>query len=341
MTVIEAQTFTQKILFTGTQANYDALQSKSSDALYFLTDTQKLFKGSVDMSAAVRVVSALPASGAANNVLYVVNDGAYSSAAYTTNGGTSWTTIALATIQAIDDDSTSAGYNADSTVTVPSTKAVADYVISKVGTSGAITSISKNASTAAYIDYATNGSTTVAGSVEIGGVSKIPTWNSSTQVLTIPFTGYGTTSAGEVEVDFGKYSLVDDAEYDATNERINFWTSAHPKSEYPTDPAFSIDVAALVTEIAVVDTDSVDLTMTIDTAGAGNHKLSADVKIANKTGVTNYATIATTADSAVNSTGILVDLTTIEQSITNVNTSVTNLESALTTWATIPAPAGE
>ena len=337
MTTIEVQTFTQKILFAGTQANYNALAEKDASALYFTTDTQKLFKGSVDFSAAVRVVASLPASGAANNVLYVVNDGGYKSAAYTVNGGTSWTTIALETIQEIVDDTEAAGYNGNSTVTVPSTKAVVDYVTSKVGTSGAITAIAKNANTAAYIDYSTNGSTAVAGNVEIGGVSKIPQWNASTQVLTIPYTGFGSTAAGSVEVDFGKYSLVDDAEYDATNERINFWTSAHPKADYPADPAFSIDVAALVTEISVVDTDSVDLTMTIDTAGAGNHKLSADVKIASKTGVTNYATIAATGDTNVNTPGILVDLSTIEDSITNVNTSVTNLETALTTWGVIPS----
>lgn len=336
METIQARTFTQKILFTGTQANYNALQTKSASALYFLTDTQKLFKGEVDMSAAVRVVTSLPASGAANNVLYVVNDGGYKSAAYTTNGGTSWTTIALATIQVIDDDDTSPTYNADSTVTVPSTKAVADYVISKVGTSGAITAIAKNASTAAILDYSTNGSTAVAGNVEIGGVSLIPTWDSNTETLSIPYTGFGSTAPGTLSVDFGKYAIVDECEYNASTEKIDFWTANHTKHDYPNDPAFSVDVSALITEIAVVDTNSVDLTMTIDTAGAGNHKLSADVKIANKSGVTNYAAIATTADTAVTAAGILVDLTTIEDSITNVDTSVANLELALTTWGVIP-----
>jgi hypothetical protein len=338
MTTVEAQTFTQKILFTGTQANYNALASKSASALYFITDTQKLYKGTVDYSASARVVAALPAAGsAANNVLYVVADGAFTQAAVTTDAGTTWTKISVKTIDVIDDDSTSAGYNGNDTNSVPSTKAVVDYVVSKVGTSGAITSIAKNADTAAHIDYSTNGSTAVAGSVEVGGVSLIPTFDSSTQVLTIPYTGFGSTSAGEVEVDFGKYSLVEEAEYNATTETIDFWISGHSKEDYPTTPSFSIDVAALITEIAVDDTDSVDLTMTIGSDGTSNHRLSAEVKIATKTGVTNYAAIATTADTAVTATGILVDLTTLEDSINNNAQSITNLETAITTWGEIPA----
>lgn len=336
MDTISARTFEQKILFAGTQANYDALTNKDATKLYFITDTGKLYKGDVDLTAAVRVVSTLPASGAANNVLYVVNNGSFQSAAYTTNGGTSWNTIGLKWIQAIVDDTEDPGYNANDTTSVPTVKAVADYVLEKVGESGAVTSIVKHASDVAKITYAVAG-TTATTDVEIGGVVTDPTWNASSQVLTLPVTAYGSTNSHNVEIDFGKYSLVDDAEYDATNERINFWTSTHPKADYPTDPAFSIDVAALVQELAVVDTNSIDLTLTVDTAGPGNHKLSADLKLATKTGVTQYASIVGTG-SGVTSEGLLIDLTTIENSITNVDTSVVNLEAALTTWGTIPAP---
>lgn len=336
MTTIDTRTFEQKILFAGTQANYNALATKDATKLYFITDTQKLYKGEIDMTAAVRVVSALPSAGsAANNVVYVVNDGNFQKACYTVNGGTSYIDIALAWIQAIDDNSSSPTYNADSTTTVPTTKAVADYVLSKVGESGAITALAKNASTAAFIDYCKNGSTTVAGSVEVGGVSKIPTWDAATETLTIPYTGFGATSAGSVSVNFGKYSLVKEARYNATTEKIDFWLEGSDPST--DEPDFSVDVSALVTEIAVVDTDSVDLTMTIDTAGAGNHKLSADVKIANKTGVTNYLEVVNTTTSGVQTAGLLVDLSTIETSIENVDTSVANLETALTTWGVIPS----
>jgi len=335
MDTISARTFEQKILFAGTQANYDALANKSASALYFTTDTKKLFKGSDDFSAAVRVVSTLPSSGAANNVLYVVNDGGFKSAAYTVNGGTNWTTIAFEKIDAIDDVSTSPTYNGDSTVSVPSTKAVVDYVTSKVGTSGAITSIAKNASSAAVIDYATNGATAATGNIEVGGVATVPTWDAATETLTIPYTGFGATSAGQVQVNFGKYSLVKEASYNPTTEKIDFWLEGSDPST--DEPDFSVDVSSLVTEIDVDDTNSVDLDLSVATAGPKNHVITANVNVATKTGVTNYLSVIAGGEGQTK--GLLVDLTTIEDSLNNLNTSITNLESALTTWGVIPAPA--
>ena len=336
MDTISARTFEQKILFAGTQANYNALATKDTSKLYFTTDTNKLYKGSTDFSAAVRVVSALPASGsAANNVLYVVNNSGFKSAAYTVDGGANYVTIALAYLTSttgIDDDSTTG--NADDT-TVPTTKAVVDYVTSKVGNSGAVTSISAHTTDKAKFSYNVAGGST-ATDVEIPGVVTLPTWNSSTRVLTLPVTAFGSTSAQNVEVNIGKDALCDDAEYDATTEKIKFWTNTHTKADYPNDPSFEIDVAALITEIVVADTDSVDMTLTVNTAGSGNHEIKADVKLATKTNVTNYATILD-GTSTGETAGIMVNLSTIEDSITNVDTSVANLETALTTWGTIPA----
>ena len=341
MDTIAARTFEQKILFAGTQANYDALTNKDSTKLYFCIDTGKLFKGEVDFSEGVRVVSSLPTAGtAANGVLYIINDGGFQKACYTENNGTSYVDVALKWIQAIVDDPSESGYNGNSTVSVPTTKAVVDYVTSKVGNSGAVTSIVKHATDKAKVTYAVAG-TTATTDVEIPGVVTLPTFDAATQILTLPVTAFGSTSAQNVEVDFGKYALVDDAEYDATTEKINFWTSNHKKADYPNDPAFSIDVAALITELAVDNTNSVDLSLVIDTEhpGASNHVLSANVNVATRTGVTNYLQVvaAGTDGSTVTTKGLLVDLTTIENSIANINTTITNLESALTTWGVIPS----
>jgi len=63
-------------LITGTQAKYDALATKNNDALYFITDTLRIYKGANLYSENVKVVDSAPAvAQALPNVLYVTADG--------------------------------------------------------------------------------------------------------------------------------------------------------------------------------------------------------------------------------------------------------------------------
>ena len=60
-------------LYYGTQAQYTAA-TKDNEALYFITDTQKLYKGSTDFSSAARVVASMPASPAKDIVYFDQSD---------------------------------------------------------------------------------------------------------------------------------------------------------------------------------------------------------------------------------------------------------------------------
>ena len=60
-------------LYYGTQAQYTAA-TKDTEALYFITDTQKLYKGSTDFSSAARVVASMPASPAKDIVYFDQSD---------------------------------------------------------------------------------------------------------------------------------------------------------------------------------------------------------------------------------------------------------------------------
>ena len=60
-------------LYSGTQAQYTAA-TKDTEALYFITDTQKLYKGSTDFSSAARVVASMPASPAKDIVYFDQSD---------------------------------------------------------------------------------------------------------------------------------------------------------------------------------------------------------------------------------------------------------------------------
>ena len=61
------------ILKSGLQANYNAIETKDADVLYFCTDTQKIYKGDVDYTNSVVPVSTKPTNPAAGKV-YVIED---------------------------------------------------------------------------------------------------------------------------------------------------------------------------------------------------------------------------------------------------------------------------
>ena len=55
----------------GTKANFEALEAKDNDTLYFLTDTLQIFKGAVEYTKSCKLVSTLPGSGQVQGVVYV------------------------------------------------------------------------------------------------------------------------------------------------------------------------------------------------------------------------------------------------------------------------------
>lgn len=322
-----ATTYTQRILYTGTQAAYNAA-TKDETRLYFTSDTHKIYKGSNDVTAAARVVTGtLPAAGsAANNVVYLLFDNSdnYVSANVTTDGGTTWTTFAPATIE--DDMSGAIGSNA----VVPTAKAVAAYVSSIVGGDGVVSAVGPT-TTAGVVEVTDGtGSTTT---FAVPGVATKPTWNSTTRVLSIPYTACGSDAAGTLTVDIGKDAVVDSGEYHAATEEIWLWLSTHPKADYPNDPSIKIPVSSLIDEIDVEDTDSVDLTYT-----ASTNTISADVRISAKSG--NGLTI----QHGANEQGLYVDisgfatassLSALDSRLTDAEGSIDNLATAVFSWATI------
>ena len=58
------------LFFTATSAQFKALSAKDENALYFITDTGELYKGSVRYSFPVKPVTDFPATGE-SGVIYV------------------------------------------------------------------------------------------------------------------------------------------------------------------------------------------------------------------------------------------------------------------------------
>jgi hypothetical protein len=319
-TQVTTNTYTQKILFTGTEAAI-AAATRSNDGLYFATDTHKIYKGSEDYSQAARVVTALP-NVVAKNALYVLvdNEGNFVKAVATDGTGAqkeiSWVKSTALSASSTDNE-------------VASAKAVYDYVQGIVGGDTVVTSVAASSQAGALT--ITQGSATTSTTV-VPGVALKPTWESTDRVLTIPYTTNGADAAGSVVVNIGKDMVVDYAEYDHSTEKILMWIST---SDHTTDPAdIEIPVGDLIDEIVGGETSTAVTTYTSST-----NTMTAAVKVSAKTG--NYLSVVTGDATAANN-GLMVDLSSVEQDIadnaTDIGTLDDNmaaLETALTTWTVL------
>ena len=82
--------------WVGTSTNYEALQTKDANALYFLTDTQQIVRGTQKFSQEVQFVANLPESGVRGVIYYVTGTGVAS-----VWNGTQWKQIGVTTVSDI------------------------------------------------------------------------------------------------------------------------------------------------------------------------------------------------------------------------------------------------
>lgn len=105
-------------MWFGTSANYEALETKLDGAIYFLSDTRQIARGSVKYSQEAQIVSELPGSGIRGYIYFNTTDGI----AYIYNGS-EFKAIGVVTISDI-----SSAEDAD----VPNVGAVKNYVAAQV-----------------------------------------------------------------------------------------------------------------------------------------------------------------------------------------------------------------
>ena len=203
----------QILFYTGTQAQFNALQTKNENALYFLTDVHKLYKGGTLFTQTVEIVTSFPESGSVG-VIYVKN-GTYETRQW---NGSAWVTLALPTVSTIGE---SASNNE-----VPTSLAVKNYVEGKItevnsGVSGAVANVtyankaisvqkgtaepvataltgfvdgaSYNGSTG-ELSFTTNGGTPITVNLPVENFLSAASFNNSTNVLTLTLTSGETVT---------------------------------------------------------------------------------------------------------------------------------------------------
>ena len=196
-----------KILLAGTQAAYEALQTKDDSKLYFCTDSGKIYKGSVDFSNSVVYAASKPEKPVVGKV-YVLSD----TNTVEVYNGTAWTVVSYPTVTTLSASSTN--------VQVASAKAVFDFVTNQISavTGGAtiVTSVTAGAAGSGSFTYTTGDKKSH--TVTLNGLAKTPTWDTTTRKLTIPVVG-----GDDVVVEIGKDIFVDpegDNSYHADTQEI-------------------------------------------------------------------------------------------------------------------------
>lgn len=235
----------------GTKANFEALEAKDNDTLYFLTDTLQIFKGAVEYTKSCKLVSTLPGSGQVQGVVYVRT----SDFTLHVFNGTSYIQLNKATVTEIP----AANASDDN---VPTTKAVASYVDAKiagvVGGKGVfVTDVTYNEGVLSVAKGGDPVTTTLT------GVVHAPTYDASTRTIKLPVFG-----GDELTIALGKDLVVTSGTYNAKDKNIELTITS--------GDVIKIPVGSLIDIYTGLATSTADVTVSTD------NKISVKVKVSAK-----------------------------------------------------------
>ena len=260
----------QKILLAGTQAEYDALATKDNTKVYFCTDSGKLYRGGVDFTNSMLVVTEKPQAPLAGKIYFITSTNTVE--AYV---GNAWKTFQMDYVTSVAGGG--AGIDGDSTDAQLATAKAVWEAIENYATSGdAVKGIAQTTVT----DPETSVVTTVPGSltitktddstevVNINGLLKTPVWDGVARTLTFPNTD-GTSYVANI----GKDIFIDPT---ANNryENGNIYLYLNDGTQGSTATEIVIPVTSLITDYFGTDTDSISVDIDDTT-----HEVSARVNI--------------------------------------------------------------
>ena len=235
----------------GTKANYETLQTKDSNTLYFLTDTLQIFRGSEEYTKSTKLVSALPTTGQVQGVIYV-NTTDFSMHIY---NGAEFIRLNKTYATTISDASTDD--------TIPTTKAVATYVTNKiadvVGGVGTFVTDVTYAPASGTLSVAKGGEPV---NTVLTGVVNKPTYDATTRTITLPVFGQDS-----LVIALGKDAFVESGSYNAETESIDLVLTSGDEVHIP--------VGSLITIFTGLATPSATVTVSADNKISVNVKVSA------------------------------------------------------------------
>ena len=235
----------------GPKANYDAMQTKDNDTLYFLTDTLQIYKGATEYTKSCKLVNTLPESNQVQGIIYFrLKD--FTAHVY---NGTEFIQLNKANVTTIP----TTGATDDN---VPTTKAVADYVNAR------ITDVEgKEGLFVTDVTYS-NGVLKVSKNGEpvpttLTGVVHEPTYEAENRIIRLPVFG-----GDELVINLGRDLVVKSGKYNAEKKTIDLTLTS--------DEVVSIPVASLIDIYTGIATSTSSVSVSAD------NKISVNVKVSAK-----------------------------------------------------------
>lgn len=239
----------------GTKARYDALAPKDLDTLYFTTDTLQLFKGTTEYTKSTKMVSALPASGQVQGVIY------FRMTDYTMHiwNGTEFVQLNKTTVTQIPANAT----NDD----IPTTKAVADYVNAKVaaveGIKGKfVTDVTYNAGVLSVAKGDEPVTTTLT------GVIHEPTYDAETRTIKLPVFGGDTLT-----IALGKDLVVKSGVYNDKTHEIELTITTGEVIKIPVGSLIDIYVGVATATAAVTVSNDNKISVNVRVSAKANNSI--------------------------------------------------------------------
>lgn len=242
----------------GTKARYDALAPKDLDTLYFTTDTLQLFKGTTEYTKSTKMVSALPASGQVQGIIY------FRMTDYTMHiwNGVEFVQLNKTTVTQIPADAT----NDD----IPTTKAVADYVQAKIEAVEGIKG--KFVTDVTYKD----GVFSVAKGDEpvtttLTGVVHAPTYDAETRTIKMPVFG-----GDELTIALGKDLVVTNGTYNAKDKNIELTITSGDVIKIPVGSLIDIYVGVATATATVTVSDDNKISVNVRVSAKANNSITIE-----------------------------------------------------------------
>ena len=242
----------------GTKARYDNLSPKDLDTLYFTTDTLQLFKGTTEYTKSTKMVSALPASGQVQGIIY------FRMTDYTMHiwNGVEFVQLNKKTITQISADAT----NDD----IPTTKAVADYVQAKIE--------AVEQKKGLYVTDVTykDGVISVAKNDEpvtttLTGVVHAPTYDAETRTIMMPVFG-----GDELTIALGKDLVVKSGVYNTKTHDIELTITTGEVIKIPVGSLIDIYVGVATATAIVTVSDENKISVNVRVSAKANNSITIE-----------------------------------------------------------------
>lgn len=244
----------------GTRANYQALTTKDTNTLYFLTDTLQIYKGTEEYTKSAKLVSSLPTSGQVQGVVYV------NTTDFTLHiwNGAEFVKLNKAYATAIPDNPTDD--------TVPTSKAVATYVTNKIadvvgGVGTFVTDVSYTPATGT-LSVAKGGEPV---NTVLTGVVHQPTYDATTRTIKLPVFG-----GDELVIALGKDAFVQSGSYNADDKTIELVLTSGDEVVIPVGSLVDIYTGAATPSATVSVSADNKISVTVKVSATANNQLTIE-----------------------------------------------------------------